>query len=452
MKKRKTSIVILTYNNFNYTKDCVESIKKYTKKNSYEIIIVDNLSTDETRDWLKKQKDLKVILNDENKGFPKGCNQGIEIANPNNDILLLNNDTIVTTNWLENLKICLYSNDLVGAVGSVSNHQENLQGVDFTYNDFVEMQKLAKKNNISDSNQWEEKVFLIGFCILIKRDVLNKIGLLDEEYSPGYVEDNDLSLRIIDAGYKLMLCHDSFIHHYLGTAFRKDLNKFYPILYRNRTYFESRWGFNTFQFDEIKHASLRILKDDKEKPLRFLDVNCGIGATMLKIKNDYRNAEIDGIESNENMAKFAKHFGTIFKNYNELTEQDYDYIIIGNLLEKIDHPNIFLQDIKKHLKKDGFIIGEISNISSHKIILELLKDNWYFNNNFPRNNKNHFTIEDINTLFLNNGYKHTSTFNWFSILNKEEESLLEQLNNIIGQNKIYSYKTHYYSFQFQKNN
>ncbi len=452
MKKRKTSIVILTYNNFNYTKDCIESIKKYTKKNSYEIIVVDNLSTDGTRDWLKKQKDLKVILNDENMGFPKGCNQGIEIANPDNDILLLNNDTIVTTNWLENLKICLYSNDLVGAVGSVSNHQENLQGVDFTYSDFMEMQELAIKNNISDSNRWEEKVFLIGFCILIKRDVLNKIGLLDEEYSPGYVEDNDLSLRIIDAGYKLMLCHDSFIHHYLGTAFRKDLNKFYPILYKNRTYFESRWGFNTFQFDEIKHASLRILKDDKEKSLRFLDVNCGIGTTMLKIKNDYKNSEIDGIESNENMAKFAKYFGNVFQSYDELKENDYDYIIIGNLLEKVDHPDMFLQDIKKYLKKDGFIIGEISNISSHKMILELLKDNWYFNNNFPKYNKNNFTIEDINTLFLNNGYKHTSTFNWFSILNKEEENLLEQLNNIIGQNKIYSYKTHYYSFQFQKDN
>ena len=103
--KRKTSIIILTYNNLEYTKKCLESIKKYTEKNSYEIIIVDNNSTDGTREYLKKEKNLKVILNDSNEGFPKGVNKGIKIANKENDILLLNNDTVVTTNWLKNLKI-----------------------------------------------------------------------------------------------------------------------------------------------------------------------------------------------------------------------------------------------------------------------------------------------------------------------------------------------------------
>lgn len=450
MKKRKTSIVILTYNNLNYTKDCIESIKKYTKKSSYEIIIIDNLSTDGTREWLKEQTDLKVILNDENMGFPKGCNQGIEVAEIDNDILLLNNDTIVTTNWLDNLRICLDSDEKIGAVGSVSNHQENLQGVDFTYDDFEEMQKRAKENNVSNPNMWEEKVFLIGFCILIKREVLNKIGMLDEQYSPGYVEDNDLSLRIIDAGYKLLLCHDSFIHHYLGTAFRKDLTKFYSILYKNRTYFENKWGFNTFQFDEIKHSSLRILKEEKEKKLTILDINCGIGATMLKLKNDYKNAIIDGIETDPYKRKIAKQFGTIFDGYNELPENHYDYIVIGNFLEKVDAPDHFLQILKKCLKNDGFIIGEINNISSHKVILELLKDNWYFNNQIPKYNKNNFTLKDIHMLFSNNGFGNPYIMHWFSILIDEEQSLLEKLNTVIGENKIYEYKTHYYAFQFQK--
>lgn len=59
--KRKTSIIILTYNNLDYTKDCIDSILKFTKKGTYEIIVVDNLSTDGTREWLKKQKNLKVI-------------------------------------------------------------------------------------------------------------------------------------------------------------------------------------------------------------------------------------------------------------------------------------------------------------------------------------------------------------------------------------------------------
>ena len=64
--KKKTSIIILTYNDLSLTKDCVESIRKYTEKNTYEIIIVDNHSQDETPEWLKTQSDLHVILNKEN--------------------------------------------------------------------------------------------------------------------------------------------------------------------------------------------------------------------------------------------------------------------------------------------------------------------------------------------------------------------------------------------------
>lgn len=446
----QTSIVILTYNNLNYTKDCIESIQNYTKKDSYEIIIVDNNSTDGTKEWLKTQTHLKVLLNEENMGFPKGCNQGISLASTKNDILLLNNDTIVTTNWLDNLKCCLYSNPSIGAVGSVSNHTENLQGVDFTYDNFEEMQVLAKKNNVSNSARWEEKLFLIGFCLLIKREVLQKIGELDETYTPGYVEDNDLSLRIMEAGYKLMLCHDSFIHHYLGTEFRKDLSKFYPILYKNRAYFEHKWGFSTFCFDEIKHASLRILKDDSKKKLAFLEYHCEIGATMLKLKYDYKNSIVDGIEEEDSMRKIASKIGNVVKNYNDLKENKYDYILIGNALETVPQPDLFLTEIGHYLKPDGFIIGEIHNCSSHNILLPLLEDHSYKTGYERSNQRNHFTISDVKQLFTSCGYLHYGTLNWFSNLTNDEEGFLKKLETIISSEQVAAYRTHYYSFQFQK--
>lgn len=93
---RKTSIIILTYNNLVYNRICVDSIRKYTKENTYEIVVVDNNSTDGTREWLKEQKDIVAIFNEENVGFPKGCNIGIAAAGKENDILFLNNDTVVT--------------------------------------------------------------------------------------------------------------------------------------------------------------------------------------------------------------------------------------------------------------------------------------------------------------------------------------------------------------------
>lgn len=432
---KKTSIIILTYNQFNYTKTCIESIRKYTKEKTYEIIIVDNNSTDETKEWLKTQKDLKIIYNDENLGFPKGCNQGIEFASVDNDILLLNNDTIVTSNWLENLKICLESDINIGAVGAVCNQNENRQGVSFTYENMEDMQRLAFQNNVSDVNRWEEKVFLIGFCLLIKREVIQKLKQLDEGYSPGYIEDNDLSLRIIQAGYKLMLCHDCFIHHYLGTSFRKDLNKFYPILYKNRDYFYSKWHFNTFAFDEIKSASFPLI----EHPLKILELDCGIGVTILSLKYNFKNVEIDGVEKDLNKKKISANFSNIYSSLRELKEDSYDCILIGNLLEKIKNPINFLNKVKKYLKKDGFVVGEIYNaISIHKI-------NTMINNNFPyHNQKNWFTVQEIKGILEKCGFINFWTYSWYDNLTKEEESLLDILENY---NQYLKFA--YYTFRVQ---
>lgn len=437
--KRKTSIIIVTYNNFNYTKDCIESIYKYTKKNTYEIIIVDNCSKDETRNWLKTQKSLRVILNEENLGFPKACNQGIDIADKKNDILLLNNDTIVTTNWLENLRICLDSDSKIGAVGSVCNHNENEQGCDFSYDDFDSMQKLAKENNISDKSRWEEKVFLIGFCLLIKREVIDKIKYLDEEYSPGYIEDNDLSLRIIKEGYKLILCHDSFIHHYLGTAFRKDLNKFYPILDKNRKYFFEKWGFSSFCFDEVKNASIKIM----ENPKKVLELNCGIAPTILRIKYQYPNIIIHGVESDSSKYEIAKCFTSIYQSLEFVDHYNYDCILIGDILEKVSNPKEFLDCLKKYLAPNGSIIGEINNIASIKGFLSLL------NNQFDsifHSQLHHYTITDIKNILEEQGYKIDFIFSWYAIFNQEEQDLIEKLRKI----KDHDYEIVYYSFRFSR--
>lgn len=434
---KKTSIIIVSYNNLNYLIDCINSIKEYTEKNTYEIIIIDNNSNTETTNWLKKQSDIKLILNKKNLGFPKACNQGIDIANKDNDILLLNNDTIVTTNWLKNLKICLYSDSKIGATGSVSNHNENLQGVDFTYSNFDEMQLKAKYNNMSDKNKWEQKNFLIGFCLLIKNEVIKKIKCIDEKYTPGYVDDNDLSLEIIKLGYKLMLCHDSFIHHYLGSEFRKDLTSFYKILNKNRNYFKKKWKFETYLFDEIKYCSIYLIKEKENKKFNILDLNSGIGTTILKLKYIYKNCNIDGVEKNKDKRNISKKFANIYSSINKIPHnKTYDYILIGNHLEKINNPNTFIKKIKKYLKPNGHIIGEINNASSYKNIINLLND---------KGNRL-YTITDIYKLFSNIGFDNFKEIHWLEAVDKDN------MNRIIDISKTnyIQYQISYYSFKFQK--
>ena len=411
----KTSIIILTYNNFLYTKDCIESIRKYTDKNTYEIIVVDNNSSDETIKWLKKQKDLKVKYNQENVGFPKGVNIGVKLAKKENDIMLLNNDTIVTYNWLKNLKKCLYSKDFIGAVGPICNQDENKQGCDFYFNNLAEMQEKAKKNNQSNFQKWEEKVFLIGYCLLIKRKVFNQIKILDENYSPGYIEDNDLALQIVNLGYHLLLCHDVFIFHYLGTAFRKDLNKFYPILNKNRCYFKRKWHFNTIEFDRLKNASLRLMESYKS----ILDYNCGIGVLMLYLKYRYKS-EIYGIEKDCNKRFISQKFGKVFKKLNEADK--YDCILIGDELEQVNNPLLFLKKLKKHLNDKGVLIGEIHNFSSVHNLNYLLHNMSY---EVFKTQKNIFTLNDLKKILILCGYEDIVVYSWYERKNINEAKLLK---------------------------
>ena len=454
---KKTAIVILTYNNLDYSKSCLESIRKHTEKGTYEIIIIDNNSTDGTKEWLLEQPDILFQLNDKNEGFPKGCNIGIGLASETSDILLLNNDTIVTPRWLENLQKCLYSDDKIGAAGAVCNHNENLQGADFYYGDFDQMAALAEKNNISDSCRWEEKIFLIGFCILIKREVFNKIGLLDEAYSPGYVEDNDLSLRIVAAGYRLMLCHDCFIHHYLGSEFRRDLSRFYPVLYRNRNIFKNKWGFETIAFDEVKFASLRIFnEEDKTKEINVLELNCGIGVTLLAIKYKNPNARLYGIEPNENMARIAGHIARVSNKAVadfplDFSEKMFDYIFIGDILESAENPDLFISNMIRYLKPGGFIIGKVHNIMHFSVLQDILKGIWKYpsGNMISKTDRNFYTPDDVSKLFFKSGLKNQYIFHWFSVPNDQEKLFIQKLCDIGEEKREYMYTTYMISFRFQ---
>lgn len=228
------SIIILTYNNLEYTKKCIESIRSNNILDNHEIIIIDNGSTDGSREWIASLEGIKYILNEKNVGFPKGCNQGIKLANKENDIFLLNNDTIIMPNSIFNLRLALYSDEQVGAVGAVSNNVSYGQQIAEKYESLKEYYTYAMHNNVPRINDQEMRLKLVGFAMFIKREVLNKVGYLDEQFTPGNYEDDDLSIRIIEAGYRNILCKNSFVFHYGSVSFKKEQNKFIKLLNVNK--------------------------------------------------------------------------------------------------------------------------------------------------------------------------------------------------------------------------
>ena len=152
----KTAIVIISYNNAELTKECIKSIRVNNPAEIYQLIVVDNASTDGIVEWLREQSDVILIANTENKGFPYACNQGIVAADKEADIFLLNNDTIVPKDALYWLRKGLYSSEKVGAVGSVSNNVVNYQQVPEQFNTVEEWMAFAEKNNVEMEYPYEK--------------------------------------------------------------------------------------------------------------------------------------------------------------------------------------------------------------------------------------------------------------------------------------------------------
>lgn len=234
---KKTTIIIPNYNGLDVLQACVESIRTHTST-EYELIVVDDGSIDGSADWCRNNEVIFISL-PANIGFPAACNFGLKIAS-GDAILLLNNDTLVTENWLTNLLSCLYSNEEIGIVGPVTNYASGKQQINIPY---TNLQEISEKINKPDQAKWKQTKRIVGLCLLMKREVLERVGLLDERFSPGHFEDDDYCYRANMAGYKLMIAGDVFVYHHGSATFNKQSEGVVKdLIETNRSKFIEKWG------------------------------------------------------------------------------------------------------------------------------------------------------------------------------------------------------------------
>jgi GT2 family glycosyltransferase/glycosyltransferase involved in cell wall biosynthesis len=244
-QEKRISIVILTFNQLEYTKKCVESIRKHTPV-PHEIIFVDNASKDGTIKWLKKltqeNPNFKLIENKKNLGFSKGCNQGIT-ASSGEYILLLNNDILVTEGWLSGMLECINSSPDIGVVGPMTNNISGLQKVvNADYSDIDHLEGYAKAFREKNRYRRIPSRRIVGFCMLFRRELVEKIGLLDETFGSGNYEDDDFCLRASLEGYRNLIAGDVFIHHYGSRSFIGNKIDYSSSMAANRKKFSEKWN------------------------------------------------------------------------------------------------------------------------------------------------------------------------------------------------------------------
>lgn len=240
----QASLIIVAYNNEALTRQCIESIYRNTGYPSFEVIVVDNASTDATRVYLsyatQAYPGLRVIFSGTNAGFARACNRGVAAAK-GEYIVFLNNDVVVPRGWLGRLLRHL-KDPAIGLVGPVTNSVGNEARIEVPYLTLAEMETFAARRMIERAGQTFEIPMLALFCAATRRALLDEVGMLDEQFEIGLFEDDDLSQRIRLTGRRIVCAEDVFVHHVGMASFgRLSTEEYDRIFSANQRRFEAKW-------------------------------------------------------------------------------------------------------------------------------------------------------------------------------------------------------------------
>jgi GT2 family glycosyltransferase len=242
----RASIVVITWDNLAFTRMCLASLFANTEYPNYELIVIDNASTDGTVEELQRiagaVPHVRVILNDHNAGFGPANNQGLAAAT--GDILvLLNNDTVVPRGWLTRLARHLDVPE-VGLIGPATNRTCNEAQIDIPYQTYGEYRRVAREQSERHDGERYPIRMPMMFCVAMRRDTYDRLGPLDEQYEVGMFEDEDYALRAKAAHLEVAWTPEVYVHH----AYHASIGKLLPtgeymrLVKLNQGRFEEKWG------------------------------------------------------------------------------------------------------------------------------------------------------------------------------------------------------------------
>lgn len=240
------SVVVVTHNNIDLTRACLESLELHSDYPSLEVVVVDNASSDGSlellREWAAAAPGRRLLPNPDNRGFAAANNQGLAAAR-GDYLALLNNDTYVTPGWVRTLMNHLRRDPSIGLIGPVTNGIGNEARIEIEYADMADMVSLATRY----ARRHLGRVFGLRtagfFCVMMARTVYESVGALDEAFGTGFFEDDDYCRRVEALGLRVACAEDVFVHHRLSASFdTMGEGERRALFERNKALYEAKWG------------------------------------------------------------------------------------------------------------------------------------------------------------------------------------------------------------------
>lgn len=371
---RETSFLIVSYNDRELMKECVSAIRKSVRRGTYEIVVVDNRSTDGVQKWLRDQLDIRLIENGRNVGYPTGMNIAYRACRKENDIFMLNNDAVLTPNAYFWLRMALYAGREVGAVGPMSNEASG-QTISPVPGTMEKTFLLAKGINLPSENPCEEALSLTGFAVLIGAEAAKSVSMekdiMDDRYSPAYFEDDDLSVRILYAGYRNRIVHNALVYHKGGSGFPegnvKEEEEKVPaqakmeLLQKSRKQFVDKWGFDIWAYKGVWTDFADVIDKEQNAPIRILELDCGMGANLCYLQYRFPESVCVGIDRSPLAVGLGKRAADL--RYGDCEtfafpwrKHSFDYIFAVDALGRAADKASFTGKLANYLKEGGFLV------------------------------------------------------------------------------------------------
>jgi len=239
------SILVVTHNSEEFVGPCLDSILRNTAYPSYEVILLDNASTDGTVELLREYRDrsahFRLVELSENTGFAAGNNRAVAEA-CGAYLIFLNVDTMVTPGWIHLLMEHIRKDPSIGLLCPVTNFAGNEAKLNVSYRGVEGMEVFAAERTRGHRGRDSDVRSAAFFCALVPRGVWETVGDLDSAFGMGMFEDDDFAMRVRQAGRRVVVAEDCFVHHFGQGSFSKIPRETYERVFEeNRRRFEEKW-------------------------------------------------------------------------------------------------------------------------------------------------------------------------------------------------------------------